>query len=116
MLERRDADAYAYAYAVRNTRAMALFPGPPAHMLFSSLFPLLMQSPHSPPPYLRPILEAPAPRPHTLSVLVRSRSRLTSLQLIHVPPTHRQIALVLIHAAREGLEVLRTRTTCRLPL
>jgi hypothetical protein len=40
---------------------------------------------------------------------VRSSSRLTSLQLIQIPPTHRHVTLVLIHAACEALDILRTR-------
>lgn len=42
------------------------------------------------------------------------RSLLTSLQLIHVPPTDIQIPLVLIHALREHLDVAGARTLVRL--
>lgn len=43
--------------------------------------------------------------------LVRPSSRLTRLQLIQIPPTNRQTALVLIHALAEIVDIARTRTT-----
>ena len=39
-----------------------------------------------------------------------SSSRLTSLQLIQIPPADRHVALILVHAPREALDILRTRT------
>jgi hypothetical protein len=41
---------------------------------------------------------------------VLSSSRLTSLQLIQIPPADRHVALILVHAPREALDILRTRT------
>ena len=42
--------------------------------------------------------------------LVLSSSHLTSLQLIQIPPANRHVALILVHAQREALDILRTRT------
>jgi O-antigen ligase len=39
---------------------------------------------------------------------VRFSSRLASLQLIQIPAANRHVALILIHAPREALDVLRT--------
>jgi hypothetical protein len=53
-----------------------------------------------------------SPRQYSCSCMtpsIRSSSRLTSLQLIHIPPAHRHVALVFIHAPREALDILRTR-------
>ena len=71
----------------------------------SSPFPILPQPP--------PLLHLPSPLSiKDLSLQdfhsVRSRSRLTSLQLIQIPPTHRHVALILIHAACKALDILRT--------
>jgi hypothetical protein len=41
---------------------------------------------------------------------VLSSSRLTSLQLIQIPPADRHVALILVHAPREALDILRTWT------
>ena len=61
--------------------------------------------------YSSPISGQPPPpdiRRRIRSVL--SSSRLTSLQLIQIPPADRHVALILVHAPREALDILRTRT------
>jgi hypothetical protein len=41
---------------------------------------------------------------------VLSSSRLTSLQLVQIPPADRHVALILVHAPREALDILCTWT------
>ena len=45
---------------------------------------------------------------HIYVCSIRSSSSLTSLQLVQIPAAYRHIALILIHAARKALDVLRT--------
>jgi hypothetical protein len=62
--------------------------------IFSHLH-TLSGSPHS------PIVLHPIPLPILASTLILTSSLLTRLELIQIPPTNRQVALVLIHTTLE---------------
>ena len=47
---------------------------------------------------------------HSSLLLISSSSLLTRLQLVEIVSANRHVALVLVHALREALDVLRTRS------
>lgn len=46
--------------------------------------------------------------------LILPRRLLTSLQLLHIPPTNVHIPTILIHTASKALDIVRAGTTCLL--
>ena len=101
---------YAWEEMPKVVNATTLFPSSPLCKCSSSHF-FLLQCNISIYSLLVTYLQSTTPpdiRRRIRSVL--SSSRLTSLQLIQIPPADRHVALILVHAPREALDILRTRT------